>query len=198
MPVRPTRLLSHALTRRTSIAADAGSTYEPSPAFTYFWDPDQPTSPKQHHVGNGHSIDLGPHPADPLAQPFLGSEGGEHFQGPNVQKQKVFGQEIYVYSGRGGYVHIHTCLARHQGSCGYIRTYTFWRFLIRIPLTNSEMKIQYSVNDGMEMDFFVPARNQTMRLAAYSVSYPAASPFICVLTKPMSVVQRVQRWSEPR
>ncbi|KAH9056664.1 hypothetical protein EDB87DRAFT_1202257 [Lactarius vividus] len=129
------------------VTADAGSIYEPSPAFTYSWDPDQPTSPKQHRAG--HSIDLGPHPADPLAQPFLGSEGGEHFHGPNVQKQKVFGQEIYVYSGRGG-----TC--------------TFWRFLIQIPLTNLEMKIQYSVNDGMEMDFFVPGRNQTMRMAAYS------------------------------
>lgn len=62
----------------------------------------------------------------------------------------------------------------------YISTYTFWRFLIRIPLTSSEMKIQYSVNDGMEMDFFVPGRNETMRLAAYSVSEPAASPSISV------------------
>ncbi|KAI9456269.1 hypothetical protein BJY52DRAFT_1204831 [Lactarius psammicola] len=118
------------------VTADAGSIYEPSPAFT--------TTP-----GMDTRIELGPHPADPLAQPFQGLEGGEHFQGPNLQKQKVLGQEIYVYSGRGG-------------------TYTFWRFLIRIPLTQSEMKIQYTVNDGLEMDFFVPARNQTMRLAAYS------------------------------
>jgi hypothetical protein len=32
------------------------------------------------------------------------------------------------------------------------------------------MKIQYSINGGLEMDFFVPSHRQTMRLAAYSVS----------------------------
>jgi hypothetical protein len=49
-------------------------------------------------------------------------------------------------------------------------TYTFWRFLIQIPLTESEMKIQYSINNGLELDFFVPGLSQTMRLAAHSVS----------------------------
>ncbi len=49
-------------------------------------------------------------------------------------------------------------------------TYTFWRFLIQIPLAETEMKIQYSINDGLVMDFFVPSHRQTMRLAAYSVS----------------------------
>lgn len=170
----------HGLTRRTSVAADAGSFYEPPPSFVYSWDPDQQTSPKQRQVKDGYSIDLGPHPADPFARPFQGPEEGEHFQGPNVQEQKVFGQEIYVYSGRGGYVLIHTCSARLRGSCVricYSSTHTFWRFLIRIPLSNSEMKIQYSINDdGMKMDFVVPGRNQTMNLAAYSVSDPVASP----------------------
>ena len=191
--------VARALIWRTPTAADAGSFYEPPPCFTYSWDPDQHTSPRQHHVGNGHSIDLGPHPADPLARPFQNPEEGEQFQGPNVQEQRVYGQELYVYSGRGGYVHAHACLAWLQGSCVYIiSTYTFWRFIFQIPLTNSEMKIKYSINDGLEMDFFVPGRNETMRLAAYSVSEPAASPSISVPTKPMSVVQRVQRWSEPR
>jgi hypothetical protein len=44
--------------------------------------------------------------------------------------------------------------------------------MIQIPLSDSEMKIQYSINDGLEMDFFVPARTQPMRVAAYSVSDP--------------------------
>ncbi|KAI0293385.1 hypothetical protein BC826DRAFT_1105045 [Russula brevipes] len=48
-------------------------------------------------------------------------------------------------------------------------TYTFWRFLIQIPLGDSEMEIHYSINNGNEMLFFVPGRQQTMRLAAYSV-----------------------------
>jgi hypothetical protein len=34
------------------------------------------------------------------------------------------------------------------------------------------MEIQYSINDGLAMGFFVPGRRQTMRLAAYSVSNP--------------------------
>jgi hypothetical protein len=51
-----------------------------------------------------------------------------------------------------------------------IRTCTFWRFLIQIPLAEFEMKIQYSINNGLKMDFFVPGYRQTMRLAAYSVS----------------------------
>jgi hypothetical protein len=55
---------------------------------------------------------------------------------------------------------------------GTISTYTFWRFLIEIPLGESEMKIQYSINGGLKMNFFVPGRRQTMRLAAYSVSDP--------------------------
>jgi hypothetical protein len=49
-------------------------------------------------------------------------------------------------------------------------TYTFWRFLIEIPLAEHEMKIQYSINDGLKLDFFVPGHRETMRLAAYSVS----------------------------
>jgi hypothetical protein len=54
----------------------------------------------------------------------------------------------------------------HLGISG---TYTFWRFLIQIPLGDFEMKIHYSINSGNEMHFFVPGRQQTMRLAAYSV-----------------------------
>ena len=51
-----------------------------------------------------------------------------------------------------------------------LSTYTFWRFLIQIPLADSEMEIHYSINDGLEMSFFIPGRGQTMRMAAHSVS----------------------------
>ena len=60
---------------------------------------------------------------------------------------------IYVYLGHGT-----------------VSTYTFWRFLIQVQLTEHELKIQYSINDGLKMDFFVPGHRETMRLAAYSVS----------------------------
>ena len=43
---------------------------------------------------------------------------------------------------------------------------------MQIQLTEHEMKIQYSINDGLKMDFFVPGFRDTMRLAAYSVSEP--------------------------
>lgn len=50
------------------------------------------------------------------------------------------------------------------------RTFTFWRFMIHVPLGESQMRVSYSVNNGIEMDFFVPGRMQNMRWAAYSVS----------------------------
>jgi hypothetical protein len=63
-----------------------------------------------------------------------------------------------------------------RASCAHVyisapfSTCTFWRFLIQVPLSESEMMIQYSINNGLEMYFFVPGRRQTMRVAAYSVS----------------------------
>ncbi|KAH9977284.1 hypothetical protein BGW80DRAFT_1435953 [Lactifluus volemus] len=109
-------------------------------------DADQLPSPHRPSISHG---DLGPHPADPTARPFRSETEDEHFQKPAAQEKTVSGQEIYVYVGRGG-------------------TYTFWRFLIQIPLSDSEMRIQYSINNGLEMEFFVAGRNETMRLATYS------------------------------
>ena len=48
-------------------------------------------------------------------------------------------------------------------------TFTFWRFPIQVPLDRYEMKIQYNVNHGQWLDFYVPGRHQNMRWAAYSV-----------------------------
>ena len=41
--------------------------------------------------------------------------------------------------------------------------------MIEIPLSSREMKINYTINNGLELNFFVPGRNQNMRWAAYSV-----------------------------
>lgn len=49
-------------------------------------------------------------------------------------------------------------------------TFTFWRFMIHIPLGPHEMQINYSVNNGIGLSFFVPGRDENMRWAAYSVS----------------------------
>ena len=51
--------------------------------------------------------------------------------------------------------------------------------MIEIPLTSHEMRISYTINNGIELNFHVPGRNQNMRWAAYSVSslcfFPTAS-----------------------
>lgn len=49
------------------------------------------------------------------------------------------------------------------------RTFTFWRFLIKVPLAQHEMMITYSINHGQKIEFWVPGRMQNMRWAAHSV-----------------------------
>ena len=98
----------------------------------------------------------------------------------HFEQQKAVGTELYAYSGRSGYVSTVRILTLIwlKISCVYlcaISTCTFWRFLIKIRLCDHEMKIQYTINNGISMDFFVPGRGQTMRLAAYSVSDPDSS-----------------------
>jgi hypothetical protein len=51
--------------------------------------------------------------------------------------------------------------------------------MIQIPLGPYEMKIMYNVNNGPQTEFWVPAMNQNMRWAAYSVS-PATSSLFCL------------------
>ena len=99
----------------------------------------------------------------------------EHLEQQNAEEKQVPGTELYMYSGRSGYVFTVRILTLTwlRISCVYlgaISTYTFWRFFIQIPLSDSEMRIQYTINYGISMHFFVPGRSQTMRLAAYSVS----------------------------
>ena len=49
------------------------------------------------------------------------------------------------------------------------RTFTFWRFPIQIQLRDVELCIKYSINKSVQLSFFVPAINQNMRWATYSV-----------------------------
>jgi len=162
-------------------AADAGSTYEPYPILKYRWDPKRfaPHS-RQYSAQGAQGVDLGPHPADPMAVHDGSQADDDHLEGPNIVEQSVLGTEVYVHNGCGGYAYaLHvsapTWLSTYA-SLGTFSIYTFWRFLIQIQLTENEMKIQYSINDGLKMDFFVPGLRETMRLAAYSVSEPSPNP----------------------
>ncbi|KAG6845184.1 hypothetical protein H0H87_012741 [Tephrocybe sp. NHM501043] len=138
------------------VTADSGSIYEPHPMLTYEWDPDR--SPPRQNSQSGRSFDLGPHPADPHsiilpASPGISSGGYSNglswSPSVNARKEIIPGQEIYVYGGPGG-------------------TFTFWRFLIQIPLGPQQMNIAYSINSGQQLDFYVPGRSQNMRWAAHS------------------------------
>ncbi|KAK7054953.1 hypothetical protein VNI00_003416 [Paramarasmius palmivorus] len=68
---------------------------------------------------------------------------------PKSRSESEPGQEIWVYGGAGG-------------------TFTFWRFMIHIPLSMNEMAVTYSINNGQRMQFYVPGRNQNMRWASHS------------------------------
>ncbi|KAI0086636.1 hypothetical protein BDY19DRAFT_986462 [Irpex rosettiformis] len=139
------------------VTADAGSIYEPHPILTYAWDPDRPPKPapvqsQTHSRSRSRSLhQLAPHPADPLSnvQPGDNMYDNMNSMGPNAMSQTVPAQQIWVYCGSGG-------------------TFTFWRFMIHVPLGPNEMRVLYSVNNGIELGFFVPGRNQNMRWAAYS------------------------------
>ncbi|KAF5391297.1 hypothetical protein D9757_001947 [Collybiopsis confluens] len=136
---------------QNSLAADAGSTYEPHPVLTYQYDPDKlPRQKAKKSVEK--SFDLGPHPADPhsTSLPLSASQvNGSASSGPNFTSRQTVGQEIWVYPGAGG-------------------TFTFWRFLIQVPLATNEMEIEYSINHGQSLRFHVPGRSQNMRWASYS------------------------------
>ncbi|KAK7689123.1 hypothetical protein QCA50_007814 [Cerrena zonata] len=137
------------------VTADAGSVYEPYPTLTYTWDPNANAQPMHRRtfsksttgLKRGPSIDLGPHPADPYSTAF--PTQGDSLDSPAALSQDEQGQELWVYCGNGG-------------------TFTFWRFMIHVPLTSHEMRVTYMVNHGQHLHFFVPARNQNMRWAAFS------------------------------
>lgn len=136
------------------VTSDATSLYEPHPVLTYEWDPHvrpqglSRTSSRM--TGKGRSYDLAPHPSDPHSSAPL-ENANEHLTNSSTSlMESVPGQEIWVYEDSKG------------------RTFTFWRFLIRIPLSQTEMTVKYTINNGQLLEFFVPGRNQNMRCAAYS------------------------------
>ncbi|EIW84986.1 hypothetical protein CONPUDRAFT_162294 [Coniophora puteana RWD-64-598 SS2] len=148
------------------VTSDAGSDYEPHPTLTYQATPVVPSPNPNTHFAHVQAVSYAPHPADPHAtsQPVsYGRASIDEFNGNGVQSnghgqypspssippQSAVGQEIYVYTGDGG-------------------TYTFWRFMIQVQLGPNEMQVRYSVNNGIELSFFVPAWDQSMRWAAHS------------------------------
>ncbi|KIY51015.1 hypothetical protein FISHEDRAFT_37727 [Fistulina hepatica ATCC 64428] len=88
-----------------------------------------------------HSFDLGPHPADPRSTAIPTAPVDGVHTSATACKESVPGQDS---------------------------TFTFWRFMLHIPLGSHEMEITYSINRGQILHFFVPRKDQNMRWAAYS------------------------------
>ena len=168
------------------VTADAGSQYSPYPLLSVTWDPDvgvpatpgvsthETTSPPapaslKHQRRPSRVVDAQPFNPDtlgeqapPLERPeefddappyteVAGNANG-HARKPSRTRQDrvISGQEIWVYHGTSG-------------------TFTFWRFMIEIPLSSVEMPVNYSINKGAWIEFVVPAAGQNMRWAAHSV-----------------------------
>ncbi|KAF8652731.1 hypothetical protein AX16_004230 [Volvariella volvacea WC 439] len=134
------------------VTADAGSTYEPAPRLFLEWDPDAP--PKlTRPTPNGAPTDLPVHPADQHTaynlSPSASLDNRAVPKGPRAQSRVVNGEELWVYQSYSG-------------------IFTFWRFLIEVPLADREMAVQYSINNGQQLEFFVPGRRQNLRWAAHS------------------------------
>lgn len=138
---------------------------------TYEWDPES-TSTTQPRYGQ-NTFDLGPHPADPLANiaiaPNHDSRTNGHSSTSHMKRDTVPGHEIWVYVGNQGYVAM-SIRFDMQLEDTKSSTFTFWRFSIQIPLSNQETSVRYSINNGQEFGFFLPGRNQNMRWATYSVN----------------------------
>ena len=146
------------------VTADQGSIYSPAPCLSLEWDPSRPLVPPAFRDGStspktSTSLDI-PFPFDPHASGHLAPMQPEEFtngvESPAFQRtisnsKQISGEEIWVYHGNAG-------------------TFTFWRFMIEIPLSGREMGISYRINNGVLFEFFVPARDQNFRWAAHSVS----------------------------
>ncbi|KAG9007389.1 hypothetical protein FRB94_014416 [Tulasnella sp. JGI-2019a] len=65
------------------------------------------------------------------------------------RRESLPGQVIFVYHSAAG-------------------SFSFWRFLIEIPLGAHEMSVKYALNQGVMHEFFVPGSTQNMRWAAHS------------------------------
>lgn len=74
----------------------------------------------------------------------VGVSGASH-----VESRKVEGQKIYTYHGPQG-------------------AWSFWRFMIQIPLQEFEQAVAYRLNGGAANTFIVPAYGQNMRWMAHS------------------------------
>jgi len=119
------------------VTLDAGSTYEPYPTLKYRWDPRRSVRlNKQNNVQGLQGVDLGPHPADPMAVHDGSQVEDEHLEGQNMMEQKALGRDIYVHSGRGGYAPVLACLGPDLAEYLRVSRYCQHIHLLEIPHTD--------------------------------------------------------------
>ncbi|KAF8710206.1 hypothetical protein RHS03_01884, partial [Rhizoctonia solani] len=143
------------------VTADAGSQYDPHPILHLEWDPLRPVHTSAHGHQRGRSLSSMPSPISavstngsgvppPVPYPSEPAIASQQYPPSHIYQQTdIPGHEIWVYRGSAG-------------------SFTFWRFLIQIPLGPNEMGVRYRLNMGQELEFFIPGQNQNMRWAAHS------------------------------
>ncbi|KAH7340971.1 hypothetical protein B0J17DRAFT_653550 [Rhizoctonia solani] len=143
------------------VTADSGSQYDPHPMLHLEWDPLRPVNIRLNGYQRGRSLSSMPSPISavssngpglppPVPYPSEPAITSQKYPPSHAYQQTdVPGHEIWVYRGSVG-------------------SFTFWRFLIQIPLGPNEMGVRYRVNMGQELEFFVPGLNQSMRWATHS------------------------------
>ncbi|ELU44919.1 plasma membrane protein [Rhizoctonia solani AG-1 IA] len=125
------------------VTADAGSQYDPHPILHLEWDPLRPVHTSAHGHQRGRSLSSMPSPISavstngsgvppPVPYPSEPAIASQQYPPSHIYQQTdIPGHEIWVYRGSAG-------------------SFTFWRFLIQIPLGPNEMGVRYRLNmDGL-------------------------------------------------
>lgn len=90
-----------------AVAADAGSSYEPYPKVSMYWDSDNRSERSTTPILDRASVDLGPHPSDPLSGSTMPSvHSSQPVDGMKTRADaqlEISGQDIYVYAGTNGF-----------------------------------------------------------------------------------------------
>lgn len=169
------------------VTADAGSIYSPHPQVSFEWDPTRTVkSDSTSHSAGYYSSPMSQSPLQ--TSPYGGSPYSPQasqsigwLSSPNSVSTVAYGQELWVYHGP-------------YGSC------TFWRMMVQIPLSENEMCVSYSVNNGHRIQFYVPGKGQEMRWATYSVSGTLAALFLLMVvgSATASVLESMQMIFEDR
>lgn len=125
------------------VVADAGSDFSQTPFLTYRYTPSYPEASFKSSYADHHLNNNGTGNGYTNANENLASISGKEQTVRNV------GQKLWTFHGLAG-------------------PNSFWRMKFEIKLSDIEMKISYSINNGKELNFYIPPYNKNMRWVGHS------------------------------